>query len=111
MDVMTREEALRYFGLPSTEEGYQQLEDLVAEYDIGVSLDEYDRIIEVDPTELKEVLFEEHKKKTGHRPDSPTEMAREKEKKEKKDKEEKDKMEKDKNKLKMKVQAKRLEEH
>jgi hypothetical protein len=102
MDVMTREEALRYFGLPSTEEGLSQLEDLVIEHDVGVELDEHDRIIAVDPTELKEVLFKEHKKKTGHRPDSPTEMARQKDKRDKKDKEEKDKMKEAKNKLKVK---------
>ena len=102
MDVMTREEALRYFGLPSTEEGLSQLEDLVVEHNIGVELDEHDRIIAVDPTEIKEVLFEEHKKKTGHRPDSPSEMARQKDKKEKADKEEKDKMTEAKDKLKMK---------
>jgi len=102
MDVMTREEALRYFGLPSTEEGLSQLEDLVVEHDLGIELDEYDRIVAVDPTELKEVLFKEHQKKTGYRPDSPSEMARQKDKKEKAEKEEKDKMMEAKDKLKLK---------
>lgn len=102
MDPMTAEEALRYFGLPLTEEGHTQLEDIVAEYDIGVELDEFDRITMVDPSELKEVLFEEHKKKVGHRPDSPTEMSRQKEKKDKEDKEKSDKMKENKDKLKLK---------
>ena len=106
MEPMSQMEALHYFGLPETAEGKDQLEDLLAGYDIGVVLDESDNIELVDPTELKEVLFEEHKKKVGHRPDSPSVMEAEQQKLKQKEKDKKDKMEADKEKLKDKVNSK-----
>jgi hypothetical protein len=111
MDQMTMTEALRYFGLPLTTEGRDRLEELIVDNDMDISLDEDGHIGSIATTNVKEVLFTEHLKKVGHRPDSPKEMKRAKEEKERKDKEEKDKMEKDKEKLKMKVQAKKLKEH
>jgi uncharacterized protein YuzE len=106
MDLMSQEEALRYFGLPLTREGYDQLESIVVEHDVDIDLDEYGRIVGVYPTMAKEALFQEHLKKVGHRPDSPKEMAKEKDKRDKEEKEQKDKIEEDKAKLKMKVKMK-----
>jgi hypothetical protein len=74
MRLLTKHEALIYFGLDGDEE---ELERIVAEYDLLVDLDGLGRIetVEAEPERLKEALFAEHERKVGHRPDDPEMMA------------------------------------
>ena len=111
MDLMSVQEALRYFGLPTSDEGYDRLEEIAAEHDLDIELDEFNKIKSVEPSGVKEALFQEHLKTVGHRPDSADAMEKAKREKETKDRQHRDKMEKDKVKLKVRVQARKLKEH
>lgn len=68
-DLGSVTEALKYLGLPQDESGTDRLEELTLEYDVEVDTDEQGNLIAVG--DLQEVLFEEHKKEVGHRPDDP----------------------------------------
>lgn len=63
---MTRAEALAYFGLG---DDVEELERICLEHDIDVDVDLAGQITKVDADEAKAVLFAEHKRKVGYRPD------------------------------------------
>ena len=89
---MNPEEAMRYLGIKHLE----QLEDAILDYGVDVDLDDDGNVLEImDPQALREPLFQEHRKKIGHRPDDPKKhaeakrLAKEKREKEKEDREKK----------------------
>ena len=73
--MATTEEALRFFGLGNK---IEELERIVVEYDLDADFDDAGELILVDVGDVKEALFEEHKRNIGYRPDDPVAMAREK---------------------------------
>lgn len=66
---MNWREAMSFFGVDELE-----LERIVLEHDVDVETDDNGNITFVDPSDIKEVLFKEHEKKVGHRPDDPKAM-------------------------------------
>ncbi len=66
---MMADEAMRYLGVDEAE-----LERVVLEHSLDVEVDEAGRVIWVDG-DMREVLFAEHHKKVGHRPDDPKAQA------------------------------------
>lgn len=71
-DFFTPDEAIRYFGLKSLED----LEEVCADYDLDYDLDKNGNLIGVNAEEARDVLFELHKEKVGHRPDDPEYMKK-----------------------------------
>ena len=89
-DFMSVEEAVRYFGLGNLppQEAIDKLEEILIENEVDVETDNAGNLISIDPSTSREALFEEHKKKTGYRPDSTVKMAEEIAKKAAKEREE-----------------------
>jgi hypothetical protein len=75
---MNPEEAMRYLGV-----NLERLEQIVLEYGVDVDLDGEGAIELVDADDMKEPLFQEHRKQVGHRPDNIEEQEKAKEKAEK----------------------------
>ncbi len=67
---MTRDEAIQYLGLKDEAE----LERVVIAHVVDVELEDDGRIVQV-LDDMREVLFEEHRKKVGYRPDDPDVVA------------------------------------
>jgi hypothetical protein len=63
---LSRKEALAYFGLG---DDVEELERLCVEHDVDVDVNDAGDIMRVDAAEAKAVLFTEHKRKVGYRPD------------------------------------------
>jgi hypothetical protein len=85
-DWMNPQEATNYLGVRP-----EDLARIIRENDIDVQLDDDGIVLAIDAADLREPLFEEHRKKVGYRPDDPkhTERAQqEQEDKEKREKEE-----------------------
>ena len=85
VDWMKPQEAANYLGI--------RLEDLpriILENEIDVELDDDGVVLGLDPADLREPLFEQHRRKVGHRPDDVKQQEKawkEHEEKEKKEKE------------------------
>jgi len=116
-DFMPVREALRYFGIAYIPEDetipdgvIEQLEDLVIEHDLDIEADNRGDIVSIDPEASKEVLFREHQKKVGHRPDDPVKMAEEITKRANKEKQRQEKLKQNKERLKLKVKEKKDKE-
>jgi hypothetical protein len=62
---MTPDEAMRFLGIASKDE----LERLVLKNDADVDVDVDGELTMVDADDLREVLYKEHERKVGHRPD------------------------------------------
>ena len=63
---LSRAEALAYFGLG---DDVEELERVCLEHDIDIEVDIAGEVVQVDAEEAKAVLFAEHKRKVGYRPD------------------------------------------
>src|SRR4030095_16616393 len=74
MNWATREEALRYFGLDH-DEGEEELEDIVLEYEFDAEVEENGRLSRIVSDDFSKALFDMHQKKVGHRPDDPEKAA------------------------------------
>lgn len=83
-DWMNPREAARYLGVRP-----EDLTRIIRENDIDVELDDYGLVLAVDAADLREPLFEEHRKRVGHRPDDPKHMERAQREHEEKQKKEK----------------------
>lgn len=82
-DWMSPQEAARYLGVRP-----EDLTRILRERDVDVELDDDGLVLAIDAADLREPLFEEHRKRVGHRPDDPKHMEKaEKENEEKKHKE------------------------
>jgi hypothetical protein len=71
MDTLSVPEALRFFGLDDVAE----LERIVLEHDIDAEVDDDGELVAI-AAELREPLFEEHRRRHGHRPDDPEQVAK-----------------------------------
>jgi hypothetical protein len=73
---MDRTSACRYFGLPDTDEGWDALNDLVAEHDLDAELGPNGDVLRVNVNgDLAGALFKRFERVVGHRPDDPERMA------------------------------------
>jgi hypothetical protein len=74
---MPREWAIRLLGLTDDDAGYDELNELVLEFDIDVELGPIGDVIRINANDpgIKEALFSRHERQVGHRPDDPKKMA------------------------------------
>lgn len=99
MDWMSKDEAKNYFGAVTDEE----LEEIVADNDLDVELDDEDNIVLVGALQAKEALFKEHEKKFGVRPDDYRAMEKAQKEHDKQEEQEQGQSQLAKSKLKMKL--------
>jgi hypothetical protein len=67
---MAVDEACRYLGLdPWDLKSEDRLEELVVKYDVDVEVDDRGNLLELEPEDLKRVLFSEHERRVGYQPD------------------------------------------
>jgi len=71
------DEALQYLGLdPWDPVNEDRLEEYIIDYQIEVEVDDEGNLLEIEPTALREVLFDLHQETVGHRPDDPEEQKK-----------------------------------
>jgi hypothetical protein len=70
-DWVSPQEAVQYLGVRP-----EDLARILRENDIDVELDDAGVVLAIDASDLREPLFEEHRKKVGHRPDDPKHVDR-----------------------------------
>lgn len=110
MDSIPPRDAIAFFGLgrvppdqPVPDALMDQLEVLVLEHDLEVETDNRGDITGIiTGTKVKEALFEEHRKKVGHRPDDPLAMHKARVQAEKQEEKEHQRHEQDKENLRQK---------
>jgi hypothetical protein len=71
------DEACRYLGLDPFAEGAEdELEELVADFDIDCEVDDEGNLVTIDPDGLVEPLMQRYERRFGSRPDDPEVHAR-----------------------------------
>lgn len=75
---MPRVQACRFFGLTDDDAGYDELNELVVEFDIDAEVGPIGDVIAINANDpgLKEALFARHHRKVGHRPDDSKKMGK-----------------------------------
>jgi hypothetical protein len=70
---ITRASALRYFGLADDDDGWDELNEIVDEFDIDAEVGENGDVLRINSNDpgMREALAERHKRQVGHRPDDP----------------------------------------
>lgn len=76
--LISVEQAIASFGLVDEPDPVTELERIVLEYDLDADVDDDGNLLAID-ADIREAVFEEHRKKVGYRPDDP--VAQEKERK------------------------------
>jgi len=80
------QQAIESFGLRDAENAIGELERIVLEYDLDADVDDDGNLLAITG-DIREAVFEEHRKNVGHRPDDP--VAQEKQRKLEQDEREK----------------------